>query len=102
MDEIEVTQSTVEEIKAFSELAEEILLGGAYKATKFLGEKRTIKATRKRYKGKFLKGHDAIDIVFTVGKPNYEEREKIKRAKKAGKGPIEMTMKYPPKAKGGK
>jgi len=87
-----------ERSECFSELAEEILVGGAYKATKYLSDKLTIKATRKRYKGKILRGN-AIDIVFTVGKPNYEEREKIKRAKKAGQGPIEMTMKYPPKAK---
>ena len=67
----------------FSELAECILVGGAYKATKYLSPVLTIKATRKRYKGKFLKGH-AIDIVFTVGKPNYEERDVIKRHKKMG------------------
>jgi hypothetical protein len=67
----------------FSELAECILVDGAYKATKYLSPTLTIKATRKRYKGKFLKNH-AIDIVFTVGKPNYEEREVIKRYKKQG------------------
>jgi hypothetical protein len=80
------------------ELMEEILHGGAYKATKFLGTDLTIKATRKRYDGKILRQH-AIDVVFTIGKPNYEERAQIKRAKKAGQGPIEMTMKYPPKKK---
>jgi hypothetical protein len=68
-----------ERSKVFSELAEIILIGGAYKATRYLNPKLTIKATRKRYKGKFLK-NAAIDIVFTVGKPNYEEREVLKRA----------------------
>ncbi len=68
---------------AFAELADCILVDGAYKATKYLSDKLTIKATRKRYKGKFLKNH-AIDIVFTMGKPNYEEREVIKRRKKEG------------------
>jgi hypothetical protein len=75
-----------ERSKVFAELADCILVDGAYKATKYLSEKLTIKATRKRYKaykGKILKGH-AIDIVFTVGKPNYEEREVIKRHKKMG------------------
>lgn len=93
---IEVTQSTVWEIKAFSELAEEILLGGAYKATKYMSEKLTIKATRKRYKGKILKGH-TVDIVFTLGKPNYEERKFIKRAKSMGMAfPLnQITLKYP-------
>ena len=83
---------------ACAEIVEEILIGGAYKATKYLSDKLTVKATRRRYKGKIRKGESA-DIVLTIGKPNYEEREKIKRAKKAGQGPIEMTVKYPPKAK---
>jgi hypothetical protein len=72
-----------ERSEVFSKLAECILVGGAYKATKYLSPILTIKATRKRYKGKILKNH-AIDIVFTVGKPNYEEREVIKRQKKMG------------------
>jgi len=87
-----------ERSKACAEMVEEILVGGAYKATKYLGDKLTVKATRRRYKGKIRKSDNA-DIVLTIGKPNYEEREKIKRAKKAGQGPIEMTIKYPPKAK---
>jgi len=70
-------------IAIFSELAERILVGGAYKATKYLNDKLTIKATRKRYKDKILKNR-AIDIIFTIGKPNYEEREFIKKCKKAG------------------
>lgn len=60
--------------------------GGAYKVTKFLSPKLTVKATRKKYKadkGRIPKNR-AVDIVFTVGPPNYEEREQIKRAKKAG------------------
>ena len=80
---------------ACAEMVEEILVNGAYKATKYLSDKLTVKATRKRYKGKSLKG-DNIDIVLTVGKPNYEEQEKIKRAKKLNQGPVEMTAKYPP------
>lgn len=70
----------------FSKLAECILEGGAYKATKYLSEKLTVKATRKRYKAYkagWRKG-DNVDIIFTVGRPNYEEREFIKQCKKAG------------------
>lgn len=86
--------------KVFAELAEEILAGGAYKATKYLSDKLTIKATRKRYKGKYWKNETA-DIVFTVGKPNYLEREFIKKAKKAGEPfPIKkVQVKYPLKTK---
>lgn len=82
--------------KVFAELAECILVGGAYKAVKYLSEKETIKATRKRYNGKILKSH-AADIVFTVGKPNYEEREFIKKCKKAGEPfPIKkIQVKFP-------
>jgi hypothetical protein len=84
-----------ERSKACALVVEEILVGGAYKATKYLSDKLTVKATRKRYDGKFHK--KVSDIVLTIGPPNSEEREKIKRAKKAGQGPIEMTIKYPPK-----
>jgi len=86
-----------ERSKACAEMVEEIIVGGAYKATKYLSDKLTVKATRKLYKGKPGK---TFDIVLTIGKPNYEERERIKRAKKLNQGPVEMTIKYPPKAKG--
>ncbi len=90
-----------ERSKVFSELAEEILEHGAYKATKYLSDRFTIKATRKRYTTKdgkkYYKGK--TEILFTLGAPNYEERAKIKQAKKNGTGPIEMTAKYPPKGK---
>ena len=68
--------------KGCADAIEEILSGGAYKATVYLSNKLTVKATRKRYKGKFLK--KTIDITLTIGPPNYEEREKIKQAKKLG------------------
>jgi len=87
--------------KAFGVLAEHIIFDGAYKATKYFNEKLTLKATRKRYKGKILKGQ-GYDIVFTLGKPNYEEREFIKRAKKAGETfPIKKALlKFPQPKKG--
>lgn len=80
--------------KIFGELAECILEGGAYKATKYLDEKLTVKATKKRYKKGVV--HRAIDIVFTIGKPNYEERDFIKKAKRAGEPfPIKkIQLKY--------
>lgn len=85
-----------ERSKVFSELAECILVGGAYKATKYLSDKLTIKATRKRYKGRIYKSEN-VDMVFTVGKPNYLEREFIKDCKKAGEPfPVKkVQLKYP-------
>ena len=67
---------------ACAELVERILVDGAYKSTKFIyGENLTVKATRKRYDGKILKSQ-SVEIVLTIGKPNYEEREALKKAKK--------------------
>jgi hypothetical protein len=82
--------------KVFAELAECILVGGAYKATKYLNEKLTIKATRKRYAGKWRRS-EAADIVFTVGKPNYLERDFIKKCKKVGEPfPVKkIQLKFP-------
>lgn len=80
---------------AATKVVKEIMVHGAYKATQYLNG-QTVKATRKRYKGRPSK--EAFDIVLTIGKPNYEEREKIKRAKKEGQT-IDMTAKYLPKGK---
>lgn len=92
-------------IRAAVDVLYEILIKDAYKATVYIDKDTitsrkniTVKGTRKLYKGGWKK-QDTMDIVLTIGKPNYEEREKIKRAKKMGQGPIEMTIKYPPKKK---
>ena len=78
----------------FSDLAEELIVHGAYKITKFISDKLTVKATRKRYKGKILKGQQ-IEILFTVGKPNYEERRRIKNNPVGCKnGSVDMVIKY--------
>jgi hypothetical protein len=89
-----------ERIEAAREVVQEVVIGGAYKVTKYLSDKLTVKATRKMFKGKFLK--KSIDIILTIGPPNYEERETIKRAKSDGYSPVEMTIKMPPKMKGEK
>ena len=72
-----------ESCKYFSNLADCILKHGAYKATKIISDKLTVKATRKRFGGKVRKGDRLVEIVFTVGRPNYQEREFIKLCKKA-------------------
>jgi hypothetical protein len=64
----------------FKELAERILDKGAYKAIAFVSDTLVVKATRKRYNGKLV-NRPTIDIVFTVGKPNFEERRLLKKAK---------------------
>lgn len=67
----------------FHELTDALLTTGAYKATKYLTAKEVAKATRRRYGGKVAK-RGPLEILFTMGKPNYEEREFIKKCKKAG------------------
>jgi hypothetical protein len=86
--------------KAYGILAECIIRLEAYKAVKYFNEKLTLKATRRRYKGKILKSH-SVDILFTLGKPNYKERKAIKKAIKDGKKfPLkDIELKYPPGAK---
>lgn len=64
----------------YGQLAEQVLNGGAKKATKYLGEKLVVKAT---LRGKHDKRYGSTTILFTVGAPNYAEREFIKTAKKA-------------------
>ena len=81
----------------FNDLSHCILKLGAYKATKYISEKLTIKATRKLFKGKVDKRSRIAEIVFTIGAPNYAEREFIKKAKKTNMSfPInEIQMRFP-------
>lgn len=72
-----------EHATTFGELATALSMDGAVKATKYLSPKLVIKATRKRFKGKVVKRSRIAEILFTVGAPNFAEREFIKAAKKA-------------------
>jgi len=76
--------SFTEHWRVFGELASALDMDGAVKATKYLSPKLVIKATRKRLKGKIDNRKGSVaQIVFTVGAPNFAEREFIKAAKKA-------------------
>ncbi len=70
--------------RVFSDLAEFILEGGARKATKYFSEKQVVRATRRLFSGKIDKRDRRTEIIFTIGIPNYAERQFIKKAKKAG------------------
>lgn len=65
----------------FGQLAEAVLDGGAKRATKYVSEKLTVKAT---YQGKRRAGARQHALLFTIGKPNYAERQFIKKCKVAG------------------
>lgn len=68
--------------KTINELMEIVLTGGIVKATKYLSDKQIVRAARRTYGGKIVKGN--TEIVLTIGRPNYAEREFIKKCKKAG------------------
>jgi hypothetical protein len=92
--EFNMTEDTATILRVFSELANEILCGGAYKVTKFVSPKLTIKATRKRYGKKVWHDEKQTQIMFTIGPPNYEEREMLKRAKKVSSASVDLVIKH--------
>lgn len=55
----------------------------ARSATKFISPKEIVRASRRRVRGR-ITGRGNIDIVLTIGRPNYAEREFIKACTKAG------------------
>ena len=67
----------------FEYLSDYILSWGAVKATKYISPKLVIKASRKRFNGRVDKRNRIAEILFTIGAPNYAEREYIKKLKKA-------------------
>lgn len=83
----------------FAKLAEAIINHGAREAVKYLSPTERIKATRRTYKKATRRKADPIEILFTVGKPNYAERAFIKKAKKFdGTLPKHPVLKFGKKA----
>lgn len=60
---------------------------GSHRATKYVSATHVIKATRRAYKrkNKYTFGKGSIDIVLTIGRPNYSERRFIAECRSAGK-----------------
>jgi hypothetical protein len=69
-------------MNAISNTIEILLRTDSKRATKFLNEHLVVRATRKLYHGK-LNRRDDPEIVLSIGRPNYREREIIKQIKKA-------------------
>ncbi len=68
--------------KIYSQVLDYVVIGEAIKATKYMTDKHVIRAVRKTFKGKILKNRN-IEITLTIGRPNFLEREFIKKCKKA-------------------
>lgn len=70
-------------MNAVTQVVEALLRTDARKVTKYLSEKCTVKASRRVFRrGRRRPGQH--DIVLTIGLPNYEEREFIRKCKRAG------------------
>ena len=65
--------------KLYSSVLEPVISGVAVKAIKYINSNHIIRAVRRTFKGKIDKRDKTINISFSVGKPNFAEREFIKR-----------------------
>jgi hypothetical protein len=92
------------EYRSASAVIATLIESGAKTATTYISEKLTIRASRKTYKGKLPpKNSKSIEVVLTIGAPNFEAREFIKMCKKAGESfPIKkIQLKYVPEKRHG-
>lgn len=81
------------ESRFITQVVEAVLGDGVRKATKFISEKETVKATRRLFSSKVNKRSRITEIILTIGGPNYAERKFIKDAKKAGEPfPIKRVL----------
>jgi len=67
---------------AYGKVIEACILSGARVATKYLSPKEIVRVSRRTFKNKFDKY--SIELVVTIGKPNFAEREFIKKCIKVG------------------
>ena len=67
--------------RAFSSVADAIIASGAYRATKFLSPRLTVKATRRH---RVNRRDRRVELLFTYGQPNHEERSFVSRCRRAG------------------
>jgi hypothetical protein len=65
-----------------ADLISAMMTDKVYHIATYLNPKETIVVTRRRFKGKIIKG--SKEFLVTIGKPNYRSRELIKKAKKQG------------------
>jgi len=82
-------------MNAVSQAVEALLRTGAWKATKYISDKQVVRASRKTFNRKISKVGN-VEIILTLGHPNYAERNFLKQCKKAGE-PIpvkKVQLKY--------
>ena len=74
-----------------------LLDSGARTATQFLSAKKRVRVSRLVFKGRFSR--KAVELVVSVGKPNCEERETLRRARRLGNPFVVLFLKPLPKKK---
>ena len=75
---------------------------GAHRATKYLSAGHVVRATHKLVRGKVPSAKKNIELVVTLGRPNFAERRFIRQCARAGEPfPVrKVQIKQPPKRKG--
>jgi hypothetical protein len=69
--------------KIVGEVIKTLVANNMKKATKFVSPKEVVRAVRKTY-GNKIDSRQKIELVVTIGKPNYVERTFIRTAQYAG------------------
>lgn len=93
-------------IQAVAQCVAQIRATKAIKATKYLGEKVTVKAALKRHRhGKMpskVSRRAGETIVVSIGRPNYAERAFIKACRRSGEAlPVKkVQLKFQPQPRG--
>lgn len=80
------------------QVVEALLTTEAHTATKYVGSRVIVRATRPLLRGKIPRRGN-VTVVLTAGRPNYRERQFIKACFKAGENlPVnKVQLRYPPK-----
>ena len=77
-----------------------LLQSDAWRAVKYRSRKEVFRATRILCRGKIRRGKNVpVEVVLHLGRPNYREREFIKKyAKAGGRFPVKkIQLQFPPK-----
>jgi len=77
----------------YEQVIEALVRNKARKATKFLSEREVIRATRTCYQGRLPRKTSNLEVILTHGRPNYEERQFIRKCK--GSLPKTIQFKLP-------
>lgn len=71
-------------LSAITSVVDCVLRFDAQKATKYLAPNSIVRCTRVSYGKKKPRKDQNVELVLTIGRPNYLEQEFIKKCKKAG------------------